>query len=57
MFYNYQDGVLLNGNVVTTPNVELTVETKDDFDYPVEGWHWFDTEEEAREFFGVAAIV
>ena len=29
-------------NFVYGPGVSLTAETKDDYEYPVEGWYWFD---------------
>jgi hypothetical protein len=29
----------------------LNRDQKDDHSYPVNGWYWFDTEEEARLFF------
>lgn len=47
MFYKFQDDVLLSGRVVTAPTFELTAETRGDFTYPVDGWYWFDSEEEA----------
>jgi hypothetical protein len=53
MFYKYQDDVLLSGNVVTTPTFELTIETRGEFSYPVDGWVWFETEEEAQAHFGI----
>ena len=55
MFFKYMDGVLLFGRVVSAPTFELTIETKDDFDYPMDGWHWFESEEQARAFFGIVA--
>ncbi|WP_313240363.1 DUF4376 domain-containing protein [Stutzerimonas kunmingensis] len=32
---------------VSGPGFELTAENKDQHSYPVEGWHWFDTLDEA----------
>lgn len=53
MFFKYQDDVLLNGKVVTTPTFELTLETKNNFTYPIDGWYWFDTIEQAYAHFGI----
>jgi hypothetical protein len=47
-----EDGELLYGpNNVFAPTFTLTKELKDTYDLPVDGWHWFETEAEAREFF------
>lgn len=35
------------------PSFNLLSEEKDLYTYPVEGWYWFDSEAEAREFFGL----
>ena len=51
-FYK-QDGELLFGpNFVLNANYELRRETHEDHTYPVDGWYWFDSEAEARAFFG-----
>ena len=51
-FYKYESGFLLFGSsYVLNANYELRRETRDDHSYPVDGWYWFDTEEEARLFF------
>ena len=48
------DGVLLYGpNFVLNANYELRKETKDQYTYPIDGWHWFDSEEQAYAFFGI----
>lgn len=36
---------------VSGPGFELTAESKDDHVYPVEGWYWFETLDEAMRFF------
>lgn len=52
-FYKY-DGLLLYGpNYVLNKNYELTRATKDNFTYPIDGWYWFDSEDQARTFFGL----
>ena len=48
-FYKNDNGTLLHGpNYVLNKNYELHAETKDQHTYPVDGWTWFDSEEEAR---------
>lgn len=43
-------------NFVRAPSYTLLKEEKDTYTYPTEGgWIWFDTEEAAREHFGVPA--
>jgi len=31
----------------------LLKEQKDTYTYPIDGWYWFDTEEQAYNFFGI----
>ena len=50
-FYKLDGSLLYGPNYVLNANYELRRETRDDHSYPVDGWHWFDTEEEARLFF------
>ena len=53
-FYKNYNGVLLNGpNFVLNAEYELRAETKDNHEYPVDGWYWFDTEDAAYLFFGI----
>lgn len=53
-FYKNDDGCMLFGpNFVINANYELRKETKDDHVYPIDGWYWFDTIEEAYGFFGI----
>ena len=48
------DGILLYGpNFVLNANYELYKETHDQNVYPIDGWYWFDSEEEARTFFNL----
>ena len=56
-FYKIIDGVLQYApEGVYAPMFTLTNETKDDFVYPVDGWHWFETEAEAKSFFGLDLV-
>lgn len=47
-FYKFADGELLYGKNVFVPGYDLTPETRDDYQYPVDGWSWFENEESAR---------
>lgn len=48
------DGILLYGpNFVINANYELRKETKNEHTYPTDGWYWFDSEEEAKQFFNI----
>lgn len=52
-----QDGktVICGPNYVLGPygNYNLYKEKKDTYTYPIEGWYWFDSEEEAYKFFRI----
>jgi hypothetical protein len=53
-FYLSQDGGLAYGpNFVENKDFQLYRSEKDKYQYPVHGWHWFDSEEEARAFFNL----
>jgi hypothetical protein len=55
-FYKLDGSLLYGPNYVLNANYELRRETRDDHSYPVNGWYWFDTEEEARLFFNLPAM-
>lgn len=53
-FYKNDNGSLLYApNFVYSKDFSLTVLEKDTYTYPVEGWTWFETLEEACTFFGI----
>ena len=54
-FYKLDDGgMLLYGpNFVEHKDYQLYKETHDQQTYPVEGWYWFDSEEEAKLYFNL----
>ena len=54
-FYKNENGELFHGpNYVIFPtNEELNIDLKDTYTYPVYGWYYFDSEEEARIFFNL----
>jgi hypothetical protein len=48
-FYKDDNGSLIwSADRVINDNFELWIDQKDSYEYPVEGWHWFDSEVEAR---------
>jgi hypothetical protein len=53
-FYKYESEILSYGaNYVLCNEYELRTESKDDHTYPVDGWYWFDTIEDAYSFFNI----
>ena len=51
-FYKKEERQILNGEeLVSTPNVTLSIDNKDEFTYPQDGWYWFDTFDEALTYF------
>jgi len=51
-FYKYENPIMLHGTVVLDMNYELRSEQNEEYEYPIDGWYWFNTEDEAYEFFG-----
>lgn len=51
-FYN-KEFMLRAGKFVYGPNFTLKIEEKDTYNYPIEGWYWFNNVEEAASFFEV----
>ena len=52
-FYKFDGGLIYGPNFVLHKDFELRRETKDQHTYPTDGWHWFDSEKQAKEFFGI----
>ena len=57
-FYKNEEGQLLHGPTtvqfpISVDHPGLNREQRSDYTYPVEGWYWFDAEEDARAFFGL----
>lgn len=51
-FYKYQDDQLLYApNYVEGQGYVLISEYKDQHEYPIDGWYWFEGEEDAYVFF------
>lgn len=53
-FYKLDEGTLLHGpTTVMGADLELLRDERASYMYPVAGWYWFDSEAEARKFFGL----
>ena len=54
-FYKSDNGSLLYApNFLILPDIgELSIELRDTYEYPILGWYYFDTEEEAKSFFNI----
>jgi hypothetical protein len=52
-FYKLDGTLLYAQQWVRNANYELNAELKDTYTYPVEGWYWFDTLDEACSFFNL----
>ena len=51
-FYRLRDDKLTHApNAVRAPTYDLFRKDKDSYTYPVHGWYWFDSEEDAKAFF------
>jgi hypothetical protein len=58
-FYKLQDGELFHAiNRVSGAYGSFTLDRHhhEDHEYPVDGWYWFESMEEARAFFGLPEI-
>jgi len=53
-FYKNDSGHLLYGpNFVLNKDYELKKENKHNYEYPVDGWYWFESEIDARVYFNM----
>ena len=53
-FYKNDNGFLLYGKYyVLSGSYNLYREQKEEYNYPYNGWYWFDSEELAIEYFGL----
>ena len=54
-FYKNDNGTLSYGpNFILNKDYELRAASKDQYAYPVDGWSWFESEQEAISFFGLS---
>jgi hypothetical protein len=56
MFYKKDDNEFLSGESLLNKNYKLTQETRFQYILPIDGWYWFDTEEEARIYLNCPKI-
>jgi len=57
MFYKNDNGQLLEApNFVYSKDYTLLKEEKDTYTYPIDGWKWFNTEEEARLEYNISVL-
>lgn len=47
------DKLLYAQTFVSAPLYMLISETKDDYEYPIDGWYWFDDETDAYNFWNL----
>jgi len=53
-FYKFDGGVLLYGpNFVLNSNYELWAEAHKEHSYPIDGWYWFESEDDAYRYFEI----
>ncbi len=54
-FYKLEgiDNLLFAPNFIEAPTFRLEASKKDIYTYPVEGWYWFKSIEDAHAFFGL----
>ena len=57
-FYKVDGDLLYAPNFVLGPyqQYELRKETHQEHTYPIDGWYWFNTENEARLFFNMSIV-
>lgn len=46
-FYKFDGSLLYAANWVRAPAYNLEIDQRNTYSYPVDGWYWFDTLEEA----------
>lgn len=56
-FYKNDNGDLLHGqNYVLAGGYNLYAGEKDSYEYPLNGWYWFENEQIARQFFNLPPL-
>jgi len=56
MFFRLENEELIQCNQVYSADYVLVPEFFDKYEYPVDNWYWFNSEEEAREFFNLPPL-
>jgi hypothetical protein len=53
-FYSLNNNeIVFVRNSILVPGVEISRENKDNYQYPMLGWYWFDSDEAAAAFFNL----
>ena len=52
-FYKLDNDLLYAPNFVLNANYELRKESYAENTYPIDGWHWFDSEVDAKAYFNI----
>lgn len=53
-FYKNDDGMILHGpNYVKAGSFNIFRQHKDEYTYPIGGWYWFDSKEDAYNFWNI----
>lgn len=52
-FYKLDGHLIGPVNNVYNKDYEFHIENADQYDLPHDGWHYFETEESAKEYFGI----
>ena len=55
-FKSYETYIAHGPNFVKHKDFELYRDEKDSYTLPIDGWYWFDSEEEACAFFGLPYV-
>ena len=53
MFYKLDGEALISGSHISGDGFDLLEAEKDSYAYPIEGWHWFNSDAEANTFFRI----
>jgi hypothetical protein len=56
MFYKKDGESLLQGPMVSMPELTLTADNQAQHTYPINGWYWFDTLDDAINYFAKALL-
>ena len=52
-FYKLDSELLFAPNFVLNKDFELRIESKDTYEYPIDGWSYFENEDEAKKAFNI----
>jgi len=52
-FYKLDGDLLYAPNFVVNSNYSLLSNENDLHTYPIDGWYWFDSEDDAKSFFNI----